>query len=75
MPPDRHPLDRVYELRLFLGGADPADPVVDTAGKVQNALANWLTAIGPLPPLVVLVALLAGGALLVRHRRGRNPKA
>jgi len=28
----------VYELRLFLGGADPADPVVDAAGRLQGLL-------------------------------------
>ena len=59
----------VYELRLFLGGADPADPVVDAAGAVQNALVNWLTAVGPVPPLLLLMALLAGATLLVRRRR------
>ena len=62
----------VYELRLFLGGADPSDPVVDAAGAVQNTLVTWLTAIGPLPPLIVLVALLAGGTLLVRRRKAHN---
>ncbi|SMC96596.1 cytochrome c biogenesis CcdA family protein [Lentzea albidocapillata] len=62
----------VYELRLFLGGADPADPVVDAAGTVQNTLVTWLTAIGPLPPLIALVALLAGGTLLVRRRKAHN---
>lgn len=59
----------IYELRLFLGGADPADPVVDAAGAVQNALVNWLTAVGPVPPLLLLMALLAGATLLVRRRR------
>jgi cytochrome c-type biogenesis protein len=65
----------IYELRLFLGGADPADPVVDAAGTVQNALVNWLTAIGPLPPLILLAALLAGATLLVRRRKARDRKA
>ncbi len=59
----------VYELRLFLGDADPADPVVDAAGTVQSALVNWLTAIGPVPPLIALAVLLAAGALLARRRR------
>jgi cytochrome c-type biogenesis protein len=65
----------IYELRLFLGGADPADPVVDAAGAVQNALVNWLTAVGPVPPLLLLVALLAGATLLVRRRRSHDRKA
>lgn len=59
----------IYELRLFLGGADPADPVVDAASILQNTLVNGLTSLGPLPPLVLLVALLAGGTLLARRRR------
>lgn len=59
----------IYELRLFLGDADPADPVIDAAGTVQNTLVTWLTAIGPLPPLILLAVLLAGGTLLVRRRR------
>lgn len=65
----------IYELRLFLGGADPADPVVDAAGAVQNALVNWLTAVGPVPPLLLLLALLAGATLLVRRRRSHDRKA
>jgi cytochrome c biogenesis protein CcdA len=65
----------VYELRLFLGDGDPADPVVDAAGTIQSALVTWLTAIGPVPPLVVLVVLLAGGTILVRRRRAHDRKA
>jgi cytochrome c-type biogenesis protein len=59
----------VYELRLFLGDGDPADPVVGAAGTLQSTLAGWLTAIGPLPPLILLVALLAGTTVLARRRR------
>lgn len=60
----------VYELRLFLGGADPADPLVDGAGRLQGLLVEWFTAIGPLPLVVLLVVLVTGGVLLSR-RRGR----
>lgn len=60
----------IYELRLFLGEADPADPVIDAAGAVQGALVNWLTEIGPLPALVVLVLLLGLGFAAIRLRRG-----
>ncbi|GGU83656.1 cytochrome c biogenesis CcdA family protein [Lentzea flava] len=60
----------IYELRLFFGGADPADPVVDAAGKVQGLLVDWFSAIGPVPFVVALAVLVAGGVLLVR-RRGR----
>jgi cytochrome c-type biogenesis protein len=59
----------VYELRLFLGDGDPADPVVDAAGTLQSTLVGWLTAVGPLPPLILLVALLAGTTVLARRRR------
>ncbi|WP_434444228.1 cytochrome c biogenesis CcdA family protein [Lentzea sp. E54] len=63
----------VYELRLFLGGADPADPVVDGAGRLQGVLVQWFTSVGPVPFLVVLVALVAGGALWT-HRRGKSAR-
>jgi hypothetical protein len=59
----------IYELRLFLGGADPADPVIDAAGALQSTLVDWLTAAGPVPVVLVLVALLLGAGLLVRSRR------
>lgn len=58
----------IYELRLFLGDADPADPVVDAAGAVQGPLVELLTTIGPLPPLLALLALLTGGVVLARRR-------
>lgn len=58
----------VYELRLFLGGADPADPVVDAAGRLQGLLVDWFTAIGPVPFVFVLGVLVAGGVVLVRRR-------
>ncbi|MDX8032600.1 cytochrome c biogenesis protein CcdA [Lentzea sp. BCCO 10_0856] len=58
----------IYELRLFLGDADPADPVVDGAGRLQGLLVDWFTSIGPLPFVIVLAALVLGGVLLVRRR-------
>lgn len=58
----------VYELRLFFGDADPSDPVVDAAGRLQGLLVEWFTAIGPVPFAVVLVLLVVGGVLLVRRR-------
>ncbi len=58
----------VYELRLFFGDADPADPVVDAAGRLQGLFADWFTTIGPVPFVVVLGALVAGGVVLVRRR-------
>ncbi|SDP31879.1 cytochrome c biogenesis CcdA family protein [Lentzea jiangxiensis] len=58
----------VYELRLFFDDADPSDPVVDAAGRLQGLLVEWFTAIGPVPFVVVLVLLVVGGVLLVRRR-------
>ncbi|MFI7677401.1 cytochrome c biogenesis CcdA family protein [Actinophytocola sp. NPDC049390] len=60
-----------YELRLFHGGGDAADPVVGAARAVQSTLVEWVDAIGPLPLVVVLVVLVAGGVLLTRGRRAR----
>lgn len=59
----------VYELRLFLGDGDPADPIVDAAAAVQGLLVRWLDAIGPLPVAALLALLLAAGLVVVRRRR------
>lgn len=60
-----------FELRLFHAGGDPTDPVVDAAGEVQSTLVGWVSAIGPVPMLVVLAVLVSGGVLLA-HRRSRT---
>ncbi|MEU4445312.1 cytochrome c biogenesis protein CcdA [Actinosynnema sp. NPDC050801] len=62
----------VYELRLFFGAADPADPVVDAAAAVQGALVEAVTAIGPWPLVAVLVLLVAGGVVLARRKAARR---
>ncbi|NKE60657.1 cytochrome c biogenesis protein CcdA [Lentzea sp. PSKA42] len=59
----------VYELRLFLGDGDPADPIVDAAATLQGLLVQWLDAIGPLPVAALLALLLAAGLIVVRRRR------
>ncbi len=62
----------IYELRLYLGDGPASDPVVDAAGWVQGVLAGWVDRIGPLPLLLVLIALAAGTVLwsvLTRARR------
>jgi len=59
-----------YELRLFHAGGDPANPVVDTAGELQSTLVSWVDAIGPVPMLAALAALV-GGVLLFARRRTR----
>ena len=62
----------VYELRLFFGDADPADPVIDAAATVQGTLVEAVTAIGPWPLLAVLVLLVAGGVVLSRRKAARR---
>jgi cytochrome c biogenesis protein CcdA len=53
----------VYELDLYFGDGDAADPVIESAAAVQEALAGLVSAIGPLPLLGVLVLLVTGGVL------------
>lgn len=62
----------VYELRLFFGDADPADPVIDAAATVQGALVEAVTAIGPWPLLAVLALLVGGGVVLARRQAARR---
>jgi len=50
----------VSELRLFLAGGSPRDPVVGAATGFQSTLAQIVGALGPWPfvlPLVVAAAL------------------
>lgn len=60
-----------YELRLFHRDGEAADPVVGAAREVQSTLVSWVDAVGPLPMLVALAMLVAGGVLLARRRRAR----
>ncbi|XVV00376.1 cytochrome c biogenesis CcdA family protein [Actinosynnema sp. CA-248983] len=62
----------VYELRLFFGEADPADPVVDFAGVVQGALVDAVTAVGPWPFVAVLALLVAAGVVTARRKAARR---
>jgi cytochrome c-type biogenesis protein len=58
----------VYELRLFHTSAPADDPIVDGAGALQNVLAGWVDAVGPLPLIIALAALVAAGVLVRRLR-------
>ncbi|WP_158854221.1 cytochrome c biogenesis CcdA family protein [Saccharothrix deserti] len=62
----------VYELRVFFGDADPADPVIDAAGVVQGALVDALTAVGSWPLLAVAALLIAGAVVAVRRKATRR---
>jgi cytochrome c biogenesis protein CcdA len=59
----------IYELRLYHADGQAADPVVDTAARIQGTLSDWLDAIGPVPVVIALVVLIAGGVLAARPRR------
>lgn len=58
----------VHELRLFFGGGSAADPVVGSAGAVQQTLAGWVDALGPLPLAAALAVLVVVAVVLRRHR-------
>ncbi len=64
----------VYEIRLFFGGGDAADPVVEGAAVVQGWLARGVDALGAGPLLGALAALIGVGAVWqVRRRRSPVP--
>jgi cytochrome c biogenesis protein CcdA len=59
-----------FELRLYTAGADPADPVIAAAGRVQGVVAGWVHAHGAWPWLVGLaVMVLTVAAWWWRRRR------
>ncbi|MGI5507058.1 cytochrome c biogenesis CcdA family protein [Lentzea sp. CA-135723] len=57
----------VYELRLFLADGNAVDPVVLGAGRLQGALVQFVSALGPWPFVVALVVI--GAWWLNRRRR------
>jgi hypothetical protein len=57
----------LYEVRLFAGDGDPADPVIAAAGRLQGALAGWTHRHGARPWVAALL-VLACLALLVAWR-------
>lgn len=63
----------IYELRLYLGDGDASDPVIDTAGAIQQTLAGWVGSIGVLPLLAALAVLVVGATVLGRRKLSRRP--
>jgi cytochrome c biogenesis protein CcdA len=62
----------IYELRVFSDNANPEDPVITGAVRVQSSLVTWVNRHGAYPWLVALVVLvLAAVALAWRRRRRR----
>jgi cytochrome c biogenesis protein CcdA len=59
----------LYEVRLFTGGGDPADPVIAAAGRVQGALAGWTHRHGAWPWVVVAVVSISAALLVARRAR------
>jgi cytochrome c biogenesis protein CcdA len=57
----------LYEVRLFAGDGDPADPVIAAAGRLQGALAGWTHRHGAWPWVAALL-VLACLALVVAWR-------
>jgi cytochrome c-type biogenesis protein len=61
-----------YELRLTRGG-DAADPIIEAAARIQQAMSSAVGAVGILPVMLVLVGILsAAGALGWRVVDGRR---
>ena len=52
-----------YELRVF-GGGDAADPVIDAAARVQQAMSSAVGAVGIVPITVALVGIVAAAGVL-----------
>lgn len=57
-----------YELRLYFGGGDASDPVIEAAGAIQETLAGWVDGVGVLPLLAVLGVLILGAVVFGRRR-------
>lgn len=63
-----------YEVRLFLGDGAADDPVIDTAARIQGAIAGWVDEVGPAPLLIVLALLVLGTVVEAVRRRVRTSR-
>ncbi|WP_059019369.1 cytochrome c biogenesis CcdA family protein [Mycobacterium sp. M26] len=59
----------IYEIRLFSAGGSAQDPVIDTAGRVQRAVAGWVYEHGGWPWVLALGLLIIAAAVVWRRRR------
>lgn len=59
----------LYEIRLPGADANPADPVITAAGRLQGVLAGWVHTHGGWPWALVLVVLLVGAVAGARRAR------
>jgi cytochrome c biogenesis protein CcdA len=62
----------LYELRLYHADGQAADPVVDGAARIQGVLSDVVAAVGPVPLVIVLIGLVAGGVVAARPRSSRG---
>ncbi len=62
----------VYEVRVFNDNANPNDPVIAAAARVQSTLATWVHLHGAFPWLLALAVLVLGGCALAWRRRPRR---
>lgn len=52
----------VYELRVN-GGGDAADPVIEAAARVQQAMSTWVGSVGVLPIVLVLIVVVCAAGV------------
>ena len=62
----------VYEVRIFSANANPDDPVIAAAARVQGTLASWVYGHGAYPWLLALAVLVLGAFALTWRRRLRR---
>ncbi|BBU23477.1 cytochrome c biogenesis CcdA family protein [Mycobacterium xenopi] len=62
----------LYEMRLAHAHANPRDPVLTAAGRIQRVLAGWVHQHGGWPWVVALAVLVAGLAAATVYRRLRR---
>ena len=62
----------VYEVRISGRNANPADPVIIAAARLQGAVAGWVYQHGAWPWLVALALLMIGAMAWIWRARARR---